>query len=60
MADTHQILLAINPVILLVSLGIVGVIATRHIGLSPIIGYLVIEFALRVAGHTVNLRIFGP
>jgi CPA2 family monovalent cation:H+ antiporter-2 len=53
MADTHQILLAIDPIILLLSLGIVGVIVTRHIGLSPIIGYLVIGLALRVAGHTV-------
>jgi Kef-type K+ transport system membrane component KefB len=53
MADAHQILLAIDPVILLLSLGIVGVIVTRHIGLSPIIGYLVIGLALRAAGHTV-------
>jgi CPA2 family monovalent cation:H+ antiporter-2 len=53
MPDTHQLLLAIDPVILLLSLGVVAVIATRHVGLSPIIGYLTIGLALRVAGRTV-------
>jgi Kef-type K+ transport system membrane component KefB len=53
MTDTHQLLLAIDPVILLLSLGVVAVVATRHIGLSPIVGYLAIGLALRYAGHTV-------
>jgi Kef-type K+ transport system membrane component KefB len=53
MTDAHQILLAIEPIILLLSLGVVGVIATRHVGLSPIIGYLTIGLALHSAGHTV-------
>jgi hypothetical protein len=53
MADTHQMLVAIAPVMLLRSLGIVGVIVTRHIGLRSIFGYLVIELALRAAGHTL-------
>src|ERR1700759_5583945 len=52
MTDTHQLLLAIDPVILLLSLGVVAVVATRHIGLSPIVGYLAIGLALRYAGHT--------
>jgi CPA2 family monovalent cation:H+ antiporter-2 len=46
MTDTHQLLLAIDPVILLLSLGVVAVVATRHIGLSPIVGYLAIGLAL--------------
>jgi Kef-type K+ transport system membrane component KefB len=53
MTDTHQLLTAIDPVILLLSLGVVAVVITRHIGLSPIVGYLAIGLALRVAGHTV-------
>jgi CPA2 family monovalent cation:H+ antiporter-2 len=51
--DTHQILVAIDPVILLLSLGVVAVVATRHLGLSPIVGYLVMGLFLRVTGHTV-------
>src|ERR1700704_781364 len=53
MTDTHQLLLAIDPIILLLSLGIVAVVATRHLGLSPIVGYLAIGLALRAAGHSV-------
>ena len=53
MTDTHQLLLAIDPIILLLSLGVVAVVATRHVGLSPIVGYLAIGLALRAAGHTV-------
>src|SRR3981081_2925466 len=53
MTDTHQLLLAIDPIILLLSLGVVAVVATRHLGLSPIVGYLAIGLALRAAGHTV-------
>src|SRR6201991_5162940 len=53
MTDTHQLLMAIDPVILLLSLGVVAVVATRHIGLSTIVGYLAIGLALRIAGHTV-------
>ena len=53
MTDTHSLLLAIDPVILLLSLGVVAVVATRHIGLSPIVGYLAIGLALRAAGHTI-------
>src|ERR1700743_454883 len=53
MTDPHQLLTAIDPVILLRSLGVVAVVATRHIGLSPIVGYLAIGLALRIAGHTV-------
>src|ERR1700753_2861414 len=53
MTDTHQLLTAIDPVILLLSLGVVAVVATRHIGLSPIVGYLAIGLALRIASHTI-------
>jgi Kef-type K+ transport system membrane component KefB len=53
MTDTHQLLMAIDPVILLLSLGMVAVVVTRHIGLSPIVGYLAIGLALRSAGQTV-------
>ena len=52
MTDTHQLLLAIDPIILLLSLGVVAVVTTRHVGLSPIVGYLAIGLALRAAGHT--------
>lgn len=53
MTDTHSLLLAIDPIILLLSLGVVGVIATRHLGLSPVVGYLTIGLALRATGHTI-------
>src|ERR1700744_358258 len=53
MTDTHQLLMAIDPVILLLSLGVIAVVVTRHIGLSPIVGYLAIGLALRIAGHTI-------
>src|ERR1700679_447719 len=53
MTDTPQLLLAIDPIILLLSLGVVAVVATRHLGLSPIVGYLAVGLALRAAGHTV-------
>src|SRR6201999_2871443 len=53
MTDTHQLLMTIDPVILLLSLGVVAVVATRHLGLSPIVDYLAIGLALRVAGHSV-------
>lgn len=53
MMDTHSLLLAVDPVILLLSLGVIAVVATRHVGLSPIVGYLTIGLALRAAGHTV-------
>jgi monovalent cation:H+ antiporter-2, CPA2 family len=53
MTETHQILLAIEPIILLLSLGIAGVIPTHHVGLSPIVSYLTIGMPLHSAGHTV-------
>jgi Kef-type K+ transport system membrane component KefB len=57
MTDTHQLLMAIDPVILLLSLGVVAVVATRHMGLSPIVGYLAIGLALRIAGHSATLAL---
>src|SRR5262245_38595692 len=54
MADTHQLLLAIDPVILLLSLGVFTVITTRRVGLSPIVGYLTIGPALSLDGRTAS------
>jgi CPA2 family monovalent cation:H+ antiporter-2 len=37
-----QILSALAPVIVLLSLGIITAIASRIVGLSPIVGYIVL------------------
>jgi CPA2 family monovalent cation:H+ antiporter-2 len=57
MGEAHQILGAIAPVVMLLALGIIAVMATRAVGLSPIVGYLVLGLGLQGAG--VNLLASG-
>ena len=46
-----QILSALAPVIVLLSLGIITAIANRIVGLSPIVGYIVLGLILRTTGE---------
>jgi Kef-type K+ transport system membrane component KefB len=48
MTDAHAILSALGPIILLLALGIVAAVGSRAIGLSPIVGYLLLGLGL---GH---------
>ena len=50
MEETHHILAALVPVILLLALGVGAAIGSRAAGLSPIVGYLALGMALRAAG----------
>jgi len=53
MADAHSILTAIVPVILLLALGVVAAVGSRAIGLSPIVGYLLLGLGL--SGAEIDL-----
>ena len=53
MAEAHGILSALVPIILLLTLGVIAAVGSRAIGLSPIVGYLVLGLAL--SGTGVNL-----
>ena len=53
MSDTHLILQTIDPIILLLSLEIVAVILSRQVGLSPIVGYLLLGLALSRTSHQI-------
>jgi Kef-type K+ transport system membrane component KefB len=48
MTDAHAILSALGPIILLLALGIVAAVGSRAVGLSPIVGYLLLGLGL---GH---------
>jgi Kef-type K+ transport system membrane component KefB len=48
MTDAHAILSAVGPIILLLALGIVAAVSSRAVGLSPIVGYLLLGLGL---GH---------
>ena len=50
MADTHAILADLVPVILLLTLGVVAAVVSRAVGLSPIVGYIVLGLALSGIG----------
>ena len=50
MADAHGILSALVPVILLLTLGVIAAVASRAVGLSPIVGHLVLGLALSGVG----------
>ena len=50
MADAHGILSALVPVILLLTLGVIAAVASRAVGLSPIVGYLLLGLALSGVG----------
>jgi CPA2 family monovalent cation:H+ antiporter-2 len=45
-ADAHGILSELVPVILLLTLGVIAAVASRAVGLSPIVGYLILGLAL--------------
>ncbi len=51
MAEAHDILSALVPVILLLALGVVAAVGSRLLRLSPIVGYLLIGLALRASGQ---------
>jgi CPA2 family monovalent cation:H+ antiporter-2 len=53
LADAHGILADLVPVILLLTLGVVAAVASRAVGLSPIVGYIVLGLAL--SGIGLNL-----
>jgi Kef-type K+ transport system membrane component KefB len=46
MTDAHAILSALGPIILLLALGVVAAVGSRAIGLSPIVGYLLLGLGL--------------
>jgi Kef-type K+ transport system membrane component KefB len=48
MTDAHAILSALGPIILLLALGVIAAVGSRAIGLSPIVGYLLLGLGL---GH---------
>ena len=50
MTDPHAILLALGPIILLLALGVVAAVGSRAIGLSPIVGYLLLGLGLGQIG----------
>jgi Kef-type K+ transport system membrane component KefB len=53
MEEPHGILASLVPVILLLGLGVVAAVASRSVGLSSIVGYLLLGLALKVSGLTV-------
>jgi CPA2 family monovalent cation:H+ antiporter-2 len=53
--NDSQILSALAPVIILLSLGIVTAIGSRVAGLSPIVGYIVLGLILRATGESTIL-----
>lgn len=50
MADAHHILDVLAPVILLLGLGVAAAVASRELGLSPIVGYLLLGLTLGGSG----------
>ncbi len=53
MADAHGILSALMPVILLLLFGVIAAVGSRAVGLSPIVGYLLLGIGLGSAGRTL-------
>ena len=50
MADAHGVLSALVPVILLLTLGVIAAVTSRAVGLSPIVGYIVLGLVLSGVG----------
>ncbi|HEY0352892.1 MAG TPA: cation:proton antiporter [Enterovirga sp.] len=50
MTESHAVLAALVPVIVLLAFGVVAAIASRTAGLSPIVGYLALGLGLRASG----------
>lgn len=46
----HDLLWATQPVIVLLALGVIAAVASRTVGLSPIVGYLALGLALHASG----------
>jgi CPA2 family monovalent cation:H+ antiporter-2 len=53
MAEGHTILSALEPVVLLLFLGVAAAVLSRGLGLSPIVGYLALGMALGGSGFHV-------
>ena len=53
MDEAHGVLSSLVPVILLLGLGVVAAVASRSVGLSTIVGYLLLGLALKVSGLTI-------
>jgi CPA2 family monovalent cation:H+ antiporter-2 len=49
----EPVLHALAPVIILLALSVVAAVASRAVGLSPIVGYLVLGIALKASGFTL-------
>ncbi len=54
MADAHNILDALLPIILLLALGVVAAIGSREIGLSPIVGYILLGLTLHATAFDLG------
>lgn len=50
MDGTHDLLWALQPVIVVLALGVVAAVASRAMRLSPVVGYLALGLALRASG----------
>jgi len=48
---SQDLVLALQPVVLLLALGVVAAVASRAVGASPIVGYLALGLALRTGGQ---------
>ncbi len=54
MGDAHVILNALLPIIMLLAMGVAAAIGSREIGLSPIVGYILLGMLLRVTGFDLG------
>ncbi len=54
MGDAHNILNVLLPIILLLALGVIAAIGSREIGLSPIVGYILLGVMLRATGFDLG------
>src|ERR687893_3072802 len=53
MDEAHGILVALEPIIALLLLGVIAAVASRALGLSSIVGYLALGLALGASGLDV-------
>jgi CPA2 family monovalent cation:H+ antiporter-2 len=54
MGDAHVILNALLPIIMLLAMGVAAAIGSREIGLSPIVGYILLGMLLRATGFDLG------
>ncbi len=50
MHNSHDILIVLVPVILLLGLGVIAAVGSRTLGLNPIVGYLTLGLGFHAAG----------